>query len=62
MLHYEAREFLIKTDYKMTVDYFETLSTDEQIKIKAERENAREVIKQYESEIHTDNPDYIVDK
>lgn len=41
----EAKEFLSSTDYKMTVDYFATLSKEEQDSLIKLRAEAREFIR-----------------
>jgi hypothetical protein len=41
----EAKEYLSSTDYKMTVDYFATLTKDVQDILIAKRQEAREFIR-----------------
>ena len=41
----EAKFYLANTDYKMTVDYFATLSEAEQIELTAKRAEAREFVR-----------------
>lgn len=43
----EAKDFLTKTDYKMTVDYYKTMSKQEQSELTKLREEARTVINNY---------------
>ena len=42
----EAKNYLASTDYKMTVDYFATLGKDEQDMLIAERQKARNFIRE----------------
>lgn len=41
----EAKTYLQSTDYKMTVDYFGTLSKEEQDELIAKRAEAREIVR-----------------
>lgn len=44
----EAKTYLLSTDYKMTVDYFASLTESEQQELIRLRQNARELIRAYE--------------
>lgn len=46
----EAKAYLASTDYKMTVDYFATLTEAEQVEITAKRAEAREFIRTNEGD------------
>lgn len=41
----EAKSYLLSTDYKMTIDYFATLTKDEQDNLIKLRANARQFIR-----------------
>ena len=41
----EAKAYLLSTDYKMTVDYFATLTESEQLELTKLRADARELIR-----------------
>lgn len=41
----KAKEYLLSTDYKMTVDYYATLSQEAQTEITTKRAEAREFIR-----------------
>lgn len=41
----EAKNYLASTDYKMTVDYFATLTVDEQNELTTKRAEAREYVR-----------------
>ena len=48
----EAKQFLASTDYKMTVDYFGTLSKEDQDSLIAKRASSREFIRNAEGAIN----------
>lgn len=49
----ELRKYLASTDYKMTVDYFAQLTTEQQTELTAKRDEARQFIREYEKVVNT---------
>jgi hypothetical protein len=43
----EMRQYLVDTDYKMTVDYFASMTPEQQQELIAKREEARGIIRKY---------------
>ena len=44
----EAKQYLLSTDYKMTIDYFATMSAEQQEEVTRLRSEARELVRENE--------------
>lgn len=48
----ELKKYLADTDYKMTVDYYATLTPDQQAELTKKRDEARKLIREYQSQVN----------
>ena len=48
----EMKKYLASTDYKMTVDYFAQLTTEQQADLTKKRSDARKLIREYQEQVN----------